>query len=182
MIGACLALQLILVWVQNRKNPMVMAKEMLIALTGMKPGFDAYNVVRGKEMDEHDLFDAKFEMVATKGIEMFCESIPGCILQVYAVLKLLEKGQKAPILDLASIVISATTTGFASATISYDYDTDPTYRKEMPMSFPTLETTFDQASWGHFLCLQAICTSTGKQIIFQKKSLENFACKNGVIF
>jgi hypothetical protein len=34
-------------------------------------------VVSNAEMHEHQVTDAKMELVATKAIEMFCESIPG---------------------------------------------------------------------------------------------------------
>jgi hypothetical protein len=40
-------------------------------------GVDAMRVVSNAEMDEHHLLTAKSELVFTKGIEMFCESIPG---------------------------------------------------------------------------------------------------------
>ena len=91
---------------------------MLIVLTGMKPGFDARAVISGKEMDEHHVFDAKMEMVLTKGIEMVCESIPGCILQLYAILKSGDRSRRA----VVSVAVSALTTGFISASISFDYD------------------------------------------------------------
>ena len=34
-------------------------------------------VVSNAEMHEHHLMDAKSELVCTKMVEMFCESIPG---------------------------------------------------------------------------------------------------------
>jgi hypothetical protein len=40
-------------------------------------GVDAMRVVSNAEMHEHHLMEAKMELVLTKGIEMFCESIPG---------------------------------------------------------------------------------------------------------
>ena len=40
-------------------------------------GVDAMRVVSNAEMHEHHMMDAKGELVCTKGIEMFCESIPG---------------------------------------------------------------------------------------------------------
>jgi len=78
MIAASMVLQLLIVFGQHRKAPSKMLGEMLIVLTGLKPGFDAANVIMGKEMGEHSVFDAKIELVACKAIEMFCESIPGC--------------------------------------------------------------------------------------------------------
>ena len=63
---------------------------------------------------------------------MSCESIFGCILQMFAVLKLLQQGKAVPSAAFVSIVVSALATGFSSATISLDFDTDPAKRKETP--------------------------------------------------
>ena len=128
MIVACMAIQLLVVFAQNRKTPVKMLRETMIVLTGLKPGFDAYNVVSGKEADEHSIVDAKSELVAVKGIEMVCESIPGCLLQLFVILKSGERSRRA----LASVAVSALTTGFISASISFDYDVDPQKRKEAP--------------------------------------------------
>ena len=43
----------------------------------MVAGVDAMRVVSNTEMHEHQLMDAKMELAFTKGVEMFCESIPG---------------------------------------------------------------------------------------------------------
>ena len=128
MIVGCMACQLLLVFIQNRKTPLKMLGEILIVLTGMKPGIDAYNVCSGKQMDEHNAFDAKVEMIIAKGIEMMCESIPGCFLQLYAILKSGDRSQRA----IASVAVSALTTGFSSASISFDMDVDPARRMEAP--------------------------------------------------
>jgi len=118
MILGCMVLQLALVVLQHRKKPLKMLGEMLIVLTGMKPGWDAFSVCSEKEADEHSTMDAKAEMVMDKGIEMVCESIPGCILQLYAILKSGDRTQSA----IASVAVSALTTGFSSASISFDFD------------------------------------------------------------
>jgi len=118
MIAGSLAIQLLVAFGQNRKKPLKMLGEMLIVLTGMKPGFDAFSVCSGKEMDEHGLMDAKAELVVCKGIEMVCESIPGCILQLYAILKSGDRSRRV----IVSVAVSALTTGFISASISFDFD------------------------------------------------------------
>ena len=69
-------------------------------------------------MGEYSVFDAKEEMVFTKGIEMICESIPGCVLQMFAILKSGDRSRPA----IASIAVSALTTGFSSSSISFDFD------------------------------------------------------------
>ena len=38
-------------------------------------------------MEEHHVIDAKTELVWTKMAEMIAESIPGCLLQLYVILK-----------------------------------------------------------------------------------------------
>ena len=117
MIVASMVLQLLVVFVQNRKKPWAMAKEVLNVLTGLKPGFDCARVCLGREMEEHHVFDAKVELAATKGIEMICESIPGSILQLYALFN--DKGLISRA-TVGSVIVSAMTTGFSSASISFE--------------------------------------------------------------
>ena len=123
-----IAMQMIVVFIQNRKKPLRMLGELLIVLTGLKPGFDAARVCSGKEMDEYQSVDAKTELVVAKCAEMVFESIPGCILQMFAILKSGDRSHSA----LVSVAVSALTTGFNSATISFDFDVDPRRRKEAP--------------------------------------------------
>ena len=61
-----------------------------------------------------------------QGIELATESIPGCVLQLYAWLNSPEEAGK---LALASIGISALTTGYTSAMIAFDMDLDAERRK-----------------------------------------------------
>ena len=52
MILTCLFFQLSLVWLQTRKGAKaVMAREMLIVMSALKPGADAYRVANGGEQD-----------------------------------------------------------------------------------------------------------------------------------
>jgi len=128
MVCASLLLNLLIVFVQNRKKPRLMTKEMLIVLTFMKPGYDAANVASGKVQEEHQSVDAKVELTLARVVEMFSESIPGCLLQCYAILK----SGKYSRSTLGSVIVSALTTGFISATLSFDYDVDPLKRKQYP--------------------------------------------------
>jgi hypothetical protein len=132
MIITALSITLIIVFCQNWGDKKRLPKEVLIAVSGLKPAFDAYRVIVMKEQEEHTMVDAKTELVFSKGTEMFAESIPGGILQIYAVMKLLEAGEGVSTRAVVSIVISALTTGFTSAVLSYDYDSDPTRRRETP--------------------------------------------------
>jgi len=128
MLAASMVLQMLGVFVQHRKKPWAMAKEVLVVITSMKGPFDAYKVCTNQKMEEHHVVDAKMELVGTKCAEMICESIPGCLLQLYVILKVGDTSKRA----VTSVVISALTTGFSSGSVSYDYDTDPVKRKNMP--------------------------------------------------
>jgi len=116
MIVASIVIQLLLVFVQNRKKPWVMANEMLIVLTATKPAMDCYRCCAGQEMQEHHSIDAKTELVTTKMIEMFAESIPGSLLQLYVLLKVKNVSRAT----VGSVIVSAMTTGFCSASISFE--------------------------------------------------------------
>ena len=59
---------------------------------------------------------------------MFAEAIPGAIIQLSAILS----AGAASFAAVVSLVISAFTTGFTSATISFDLDTDTMLRKNNP--------------------------------------------------
>ena len=74
---------------------------------------DAAAVCSGKKMDEHHVVDAKTELVLTKMCEMIAESIPGCLLQMYVILKVGDTGKR----EIASVVISALTAGYSSGTL-----------------------------------------------------------------
>jgi hypothetical protein len=67
-------------------------------------------------------------MTISKGAEIFAEAIPAGVLQMYAFVQT----QNRSMVALGSIVISALTTGFGSALISYDMDTSPKKRRETP--------------------------------------------------
>jgi len=118
MIVGSMMLQLLIVFVQNRKKARVLMTEALIVLTGLKPGVDCYRLCAAQEMEQHHLMDAQFELVATKCAEMIAESIPGCLLQFYVMLKV----KNASRATVGSVLVSAITTGFSSASISFDFD------------------------------------------------------------
>jgi len=78
MVVESMALQLFLVVAQNLKKPRVLAKEMLIVLTGLKPAIDCFRVCSGQEMEDHHAIEVSTELAITKFSEMVAESIPGC--------------------------------------------------------------------------------------------------------
>ena len=69
------------------------------------------------------------EMTAIKCAEIAMEAVPGCIIQLLAMLT-----SDTPIHAGAwiSLIISAVSTGFAGASISYDFDTEPIQREGRP--------------------------------------------------
>jgi hypothetical protein len=69
------------------------------------------------------------ELTGMKCIEMFAEAIPGVIIQLMAIAT---RDKEVGISAWLSVAVSAITTGFASATISYDWDTDPARREHSP--------------------------------------------------
>jgi hypothetical protein len=66
MFVACIVLQLMLVIFQNWKKKAKLPGEMLVVMVGLKPVWDCYNVVRGKAQEEHNVIDAKTELVCSK--------------------------------------------------------------------------------------------------------------------
>ena len=59
---------------------------------------------------------------------MFAEAIPGAVIQLSAILSAGEASSAA----IVSLIISALTSGFISATISFDMDTDTMLRMNNP--------------------------------------------------
>ena len=121
--------QLITVYIQyNRKSWLVIGKEALITMAFLRPAVDAYKVSTNHE-DKEVGMDQLSEMVVNKGIELGCESIPGCVLQLFV---WLSAPEEAGTYALVSIGISCLTTGFASAMIAFDMDVDVPHRKAQP--------------------------------------------------
>jgi hypothetical protein len=124
--------QLFTLFGQNRKlGLMRVAKESLPVLVGFKPAIDAYRVATGEKQDALHLFDPMLEMTYMKGIEMFAEAIPGVIIQLMAIATT-SKGVKISTSAWLSLTVSAVSTGFISASISYDWDTSPNKRLAVP--------------------------------------------------
>jgi hypothetical protein len=125
-----IGIQMLLVWVQNKElGLMRVLREWFPILIGFKPAVDAYRVAKGEKQEAGQAIDALTELTYMKGIEMFAEAIPGVIIQLMAIAT--NDGEVA---DAAwiSLSVSALTTGYASATISYDFDTDPVRKEQVP--------------------------------------------------
>jgi hypothetical protein len=121
MVVLCLLLQLLGVFVNTRKAPKkVRLKEMLIVLSGIAPGIHAMRVANGAEMSKHAAYSPELELVITRCTEMALESVPGTVLQVSTALQSMKDGDGFSKVALGSIIVSAFTTGFSAATISFE--------------------------------------------------------------
>ena len=131
-LATSITLQLFMVFGQNRKMGMRrVLREMFPVLIGFKPAVDAYRVATLAVQQEDQALSPFVEMVAARSIEMFAEAIPGVIIQLMAILTT-ESGVSVSTGAWTSVVVSGLATGFISATISYDFDTDPTKRLQQP--------------------------------------------------
>jgi hypothetical protein len=129
-LAVSIGIQMLFVWGQNRKLGMRrVIMEWFPILIGFKPAVDAYRVAAGEKQEAGHAVDHMYEMTVIKGIEMFAEAIPGVIIQLMAITT--NKGTSSGA-ALLSLSVSALTTGFASASISYDWDTDPVKREQVP--------------------------------------------------
>ncbi|GMH61177.1 hypothetical protein TL16_g03202 [Triparma laevis f. inornata] len=132
-LATSMVLQLLIVFVQNRKMRVsILLKETAIVLIGMKSPWDAYRVASGAEKDRHAEVNPMMEMTMSKCIELFAESLPGIMVQLSSILQFLSTGKHVSYVAVTSLALSTFTTGFVSATISYDMDTDPISRLSAP--------------------------------------------------
>lgn len=114
----------------NQAGKRTLLRELLIALCLVKPLADAYRVSQGKVQEPGEVFSPLSEMLCTKMVELFGESIPGLVVQVFALVS--AESNEGHAVALTSIVLSAFSTGFASSMISYDLDVDVSKRKNNP--------------------------------------------------
>ena len=131
MISINMFIQIVFVVLQYNKKPWtVKAREILICLSFLRPAMDIYRVATN--YDEPEIAaDPLAAMVLCKCIELASESIPSCIVQIYVYLTMEDRPTGA----LVSIIVSALTTGFASAMIAFDYDVDFAHRKLQPRMY-----------------------------------------------
>jgi hypothetical protein len=125
-----IGIQMIFVWLQNSKLGMTrVLREWIPILFGYKPAVDAYRVATGAKQEVGTAIDPMFEMSTMKVLEMFAEAIPGVIIQLMAITT---SDKDVGTSAWLSVAVSAITTGFASATVSYDFETDPASRESAP--------------------------------------------------
>ena len=133
---ACLAImivhtfvQLILCFVQNRRNKKYMAKEMALILIFVKPIVDLMRLIRNDPKQPHQMLDGLNEMMASKQIEAVFEAFPQTLVQYVALISDILNGE-VNIVPIMSILTSALTAAYAQAVIGYDADIDPDRREK----------------------------------------------------
>ena len=132
LIATCIAVQLCAVYFQHHKKPKGMKRDMLLVATCLKPAADAYKTASGQEGEDHHAMPPKVELVFFRIIEMACESIPGGVLQLLAIIG----ADSAPgATELLSVTLSIMTTAFAGSVIAYDFDCDPEKRMADPLFY-----------------------------------------------
>ena len=129
------------------------ARELLICLFFLRPAVDAYRVST-HHIDSEATFDTLNEMMSNKAIELGTESIPGCVLQIFV---FLQNPEKAGIGALVSIAISALTTGYTSALMSFDLDLDVHHRRCEPRFYGYVPD--DHATRGRCFMLMALMSA-----------------------
>ncbi|GMH82077.1 hypothetical protein TL16_g09141 [Triparma laevis f. inornata] len=119
----------VVVFIQNRKKGVRrILKGVAIVITGMKLAVDAYMVASGAEREKDTELSPMTEMTFCKCTEMFAESIPGIVIQTSAIINDLNSVDEVLQRSILSRAVSILTTGFVSATLSYDWDTYPKQR------------------------------------------------------
>mmetsp|Transcript_7756 Transcript_7756/g.15576 ORF Transcript_7756/g.15576 Transcript_7756/m.15576 type:complete len:771 (+) Transcript_7756:890-3202(+) len=136
-LSVSMVLQLWMTYAQYIKIGWVrVLRECLTIFTGFKPAVDAYRVASGEKQKKGQKVDPMFELTGMKCIEMFAEAIPGVVIQLMAIATIGkdENGDQREVALSAwiSLAVSAVSTGFISASISYDYDTNPEKRQQTP--------------------------------------------------
>jgi len=132
MILTGIFIQICFVFVQYQsKSLKIRLVEALVTLICLRSIVDAFRVSKNHKDDEVVL-DCLSELLVNRGIELATESIPGVVLQLYV---WLTNPSDAGSYAIASILISAMTTGYNSALISFDMDIDIPHRRVQPTFF-----------------------------------------------
>ena len=109
-------------------------REVFFIFTSMKPAIDAYRVVSGTKTtgttaeETASNLDPLLELIALRIVEITCESVPGCVLQLTA----LFRSQQATFQSILSIVVSFATISFGATSITFLMDLDPERRAHSP--------------------------------------------------
>ncbi|GMH46354.1 hypothetical protein TrRE_jg4299 [Triparma retinervis] len=132
-VVSCLACQTFCAFI-NHPNipPCERFAECLVAAIGCRPIVDAYRVSLGVAKRQGSLVTPFMDMAINRVIELCFESVPMTILQVYVLLNQLRQGKAVLLLEVLSLLSSATSTGFAASMLTYDFDVNRAARRESP--------------------------------------------------
>ncbi|GMI32518.1 hypothetical protein TeGR_g2179 [Tetraparma gracilis] len=132
MLTLNLLSQLLIVYIQKRKRPKIMAKDMLLTAMCLKPAVDALRVIEGGEGEHYEAISPFMELVATKITEVFCEALPAAFIQADFIITRVGNGESVSIATFGSIAMSIMATAYALQTMTYDLDVDPVRRRLDP--------------------------------------------------
>ena len=150
-----MCIQIILVVVQNRRmGKWVLAREILTALSCLKPAVDAYRVAVGTEKHATMILDGETELSLGRITEIVCESLPSGIMQTYAFVTAKEKSTAA----LVSILCSAGTMSFVGTVVSWDFETSPKKRREVPSFYGYVKNDPTSRTLTFFAMLTLTCS------------------------
>jgi hypothetical protein len=129
-----LLFQFLIIFVQTRnlqKNRLrTFCVDCVLTATMLKPGVDAYKVTTNAEQQPGQALDALTELNYSKVVEMFCEAIPGLLIQSFALITSNQTASsKVPIF---SLLMSAFSIGMIATTIAFESDTNLVKRRESP--------------------------------------------------
>ena len=86
-VSLSIFMQLVACGLIHYHDPKRMLVELLATLTFTKPGFNKFRVLTNKKMVGHELMPPVSELLVFKQIEVFAESIPVTVLQVFSLLE-----------------------------------------------------------------------------------------------
>lgn len=132
ILAVSTVVQMLIVYLQNKRRGWgIIIREFILVFSCLKPAVDAYRVIRGGDVDPLLVLEPLQEVAFCKFAELGSEAVPAGVLQM----SVLVTSSKMTPAALASILLSACSAGLTSATMSYDYDTSPTKRRDAPSMY-----------------------------------------------
>jgi hypothetical protein len=175
MVAANIFLQLVLVYVQNRRviakggNAMLLLRECMYVIFFIKPGVEAWRVASGHEEPVGAAISPLAEMACSKCIELFAEAAPGFVVQSIGFLTSKKKTSAA----VLSLMASAGSAAMTSTVLTYDLDTNPASRKQNPDVYGLIPDTGRGAAFSLLFSLAML------QVIARGVSVALLAVTNG---
>jgi hypothetical protein len=116
------------VYQNQHRGWVAVAFEVGIVLCFLKAPVDAYRVASGQKQGPGDPVDPFMMLTIGKVVEMVGEAIPALILQSAILMAI----ANLSMVTVVSIVFSCLTIAYTSTTIAYDFETDPSRRRNDP--------------------------------------------------